>query len=504
MVKKEISTISLPVNLSYLAAIQSYIGEIANKASFSNKDKNLILLAVEEAVSNVVKHAFSPEEEATFEVICQLSSTELRVIIRDKGLPFDPSQVKAFSIKEALEEEKQVGLGFRLMKGSVDELTFHNKGFGGKEVHIVKFLHQQRIESILEESSLQAYSLPAAEKKKEKIPYHVQLLEPSQAIDVCRSAYRTYGYTYIYEHIYYPERIIEMTKTGDLISAVAVCDKTNEVMGHSALEFFGEKKELPELGMAFTKPAFRGQGCFNSIGEFLINYAKEIGITGMFAKAVTTHPFSQKGCLHHGLKECGMLIGLSPTKKFKKMEEKIGQRESLVLVYLSLQKSVQPIIYLPSHHKDIIEKIYKNIEAPYKMEKLIQSDIPQLSEEQSNIEINVNSSLLIANIRVKKYGKSIIDEVQLRLKELCFKKIEAINIYLDLCDPYTAVLTEKFEKMGFFFAGVLPTKSRQNLILQFLNNVPIDYSKIITITDFGTNLLSYVKTMDPNQHLQNY
>ena len=38
MKKKEISTISLPVNLSYLAAIQSYIGEIANKVAFSNKD----------------------------------------------------------------------------------------------------------------------------------------------------------------------------------------------------------------------------------------------------------------------------------------------------------------------------------------------------------------------------------------------------------------------------------------------------------------------------------
>ena len=185
MKNKEISTISLPVNLSYLAAIQSYVGEVADKAGFSYKDKNLILLAVEEAVSNVVKHAFSPEEEATFEVICQLSSTEFRVIIRDKGLPFDPSQVKAFSIKEALEEEKQVGLGFRLMKGCVDELTFHNKGFGGKEVHIVKYLHQQRIESMLEESSLQAYSQPAAKKKREKIPYRVQLLEPSQAIDVC-------------------------------------------------------------------------------------------------------------------------------------------------------------------------------------------------------------------------------------------------------------------------------------------------------------------------------
>lgn len=498
MVKKEISTISLPVNLSYLAAIQSYIGEIANKAGFSNKDKNLILLAVEEAVSNVVKHAFLPEEEATFEVICQLSSTELRVIIRDKGLPFDPSQVKAFSLKKALKEEKQVGLGFRLMKGSVDELTFHNKGFGGKEVHIVKFLHQQRIENILEESSLQAYSQPAAEKKKERITYHVQLLEPSQAIDVCRSAYRTYGYTYIYEHIYYPERIVEMTKTGELISAVAVCDETNEIMSHSALEFFGEKKELPELGMAFTKPKFRGQGCFNSIGDFLVKYAKEIGITGMFAKAVTTHPFSQKGCLRHGLKECGMLIGLSPTKKFKKMEEKAGQRESLILEYLPLKKSVQPIIYLPAHHKDIIEKIYKNIEVPYMLAKPEQRDIPQLCEEQSNIEINVNSSLLIANIRVKKYGKSIIDEVQLRLKELCFKKIEAINIYLDLCDPFTAIFTEKFEKMGFFFAGVLPTKSRQNLILQYLNNVPIDYSKIITITDFGKILISYVKSLDPN------
>jgi len=74
----------------------------------------------------------------------------------------------------------------------------------------------------------------------------------SRRIEISQCAYRTYGYTYIMENIYYPERLIEMSKSAELISAVAVSDKNDEVMGHCALECFGRKKDIPELGMAFT------------------------------------------------------------------------------------------------------------------------------------------------------------------------------------------------------------------------------------------------------------
>jgi len=154
---KKISTLHLPVDLAYLSAAQAFINELARLAKFSQKDITFSNVAVEEAITNVVKHAFMPDEQATFDVICELTPVEFKVIIKDKGLPFDPTQVKDFSAEKSLEGDEQVGLGFRLMKGSVDELSFHNMGYGGKEVHLVKYVDQKHVEKYFSKSEMQAF-----------------------------------------------------------------------------------------------------------------------------------------------------------------------------------------------------------------------------------------------------------------------------------------------------------------------------------------------------------
>jgi len=61
-------------------------------------------------------------------------------------------------------------------------------------------------------------------------------------------------------------------------------------------------------------------------------------------------------------------------------------------------------------------------------------------------------------------------------------------------------LTEELEKLGFFFAGVLPQASvGEALVLQYLNNVQLDYSKIQAYSDMAKRLLAYIKARDPNQ-----
>ncbi len=500
MKDKKISTLHLPVDLSYLPAAQAFINELARLAKFSQKDITFFNVAVEEAITNVVKHAFLPDEDAAFDVICELTPVEFKVIIRDKGLPFDPNQVEDFSAERSLDGDEQVGLGFRLMKGSVDQLSFHNMGYGGKEVHLVKFVDQKHVEKYFQKSEMEAFEQPTYKSKKErvKIPFHVLLLQQKQAIEISQCAYRTYGYTYIMENIYYPERLIEMTRTGELISAVAVCDENDEVMGHCALERFGRKSDVPELGMAFTKPKFRGQGCMNKLNELLVEQAKEKGIKGMFAKGVTTHPFSQKALLRSGFKDCAILIGLSPPKTFEGMEEQGAQRETLIVCYSKLiDQNLK--IYATPDHKDMIEKIYQNIGIDAEVLIPENSKMGSTGMVQSDVEVEVKDLLNFANIYINDCGENIKLEIEQRVKELCEKKIETINLYLDLCDENSVNYVTDIEDLGFFFAGIFPNDKKQYLVLQYLNNVPIDYKRIVLISDFAKELGAYIKKCDPNQ-----
>jgi hypothetical protein len=105
-----------------------------------------------------------------------------------------------------------------------------------------------------------------------------------------------------------------------------------------------------------------------------------------------------------------------------------------------------------------------------------------------------------ARIIVARCGHNIVDELKTKVKELCLKKIEILNLFLNLGDPLTCTYTEQFEKLGFFFAGILPggLADGDALILQYLNNVPIDYNVIQVKSAMASKLLAYVREHDPN------
>lgn len=91
--------------------------------------------------------------------------------------------------------------------------------------------------------------------------------------------------------------------------------------------------------------------------------------------------------------------------------------------------------------------------------------------------------------------------MQLRkiLRDFCIRQIPAINFFLNLKDPKTYWITKEIEQYGFFFAGILPeSRIGEALVLQYLNNVSIDYNKIMLVSDIAKELLTYIRDHDPN------
>ena len=52
--------------------------------------------------------------------------------------------------------------------------------------------------------------------------YSIRRMRPDEAIYVAQCVYRAYGYNYPNGDLYYPERIAQLNRTGELVSAVAV------------------------------------------------------------------------------------------------------------------------------------------------------------------------------------------------------------------------------------------------------------------------------------------
>jgi len=185
------------------------------------------------------------------------------------------------------------------------------------------------------------------------------LMTAADAVSMARCMYRSYGYSYGNDFVYYPEKIVELIKS-KLLHSCVVFNPEAELIGHLAMILDTPDAKVDETGMAVVDPRYRGHGIFNKTKLFLINYAKKHNISGIYSEAIAVHPYTQKGNISIGAHETGFLIGFTPsTMFFKKIESRQRtKRQTTVLFYLKLNDK-ERTVYTPFHHKAMIKKIYK-------------------------------------------------------------------------------------------------------------------------------------------------
>ncbi|MBP7652309.1 ATP-binding protein [Candidatus Dependentiae bacterium] len=498
--------LTVPNNIKYLEIIQSAINEMSKKIGFTGKSLYQIQLGVEEAVVNVIQHAFAEGEQSEFDIICEKIPLGIKITVKEKGIPFDPEKLPKYDPSSISSENNKSssGLGVYLMKEIMDEVSFHNLGLDGKETCIIKYLPKKNITEYFSESELQPKSPEPTKGPKiitEKIPYDVRLMKPEEAIEVSKGAYISHGYTFFDDHIYYPDKLVELNNSHQLISAVAIT-KDNIFMGHAAYYYPEIGAEIAELTFVFVNPEYRGQGCFTRLNDFLFNVEKKYKLKGIYAYSVANHPYTQKTMIKYGINDCGIELATSPaTWHFKGIDGDTSQRISVVLNYKYIGKPEQLTLYVPEKHKNIADKLYKNLGAEH-IFKNPDSSLLKFSQDKSVIDISLHSAEGSAEIFVKKYGSEILKEIKFILRDLCLKQVASITLFLSLDNPITYFVEPELEKLGFFFSGIMPyAVAGDSIILQYLNNVSFDYDKVVAYSDVAKEILNYIKSTDPNQNI---
>jgi hypothetical protein len=234
--------------------------------------------------------------------------------------------------------------------------------------------------------------------------------------------------------------------------------------------------------------------------EFALAEARRFQLQALFGRPVTNHTYSQKVAESLSFTPCGLLLGLGPAfMSFKKIHEDLTQRESMVLMYRSLVQTPPGKIFPPPRHRDFILQLYAGLGMSPEAAGPA-GDIPPPGSEPGSLTVTTYQSGGIALIKLKAIGPETPAELKRTLKNLCLSRFEVIHLELDLSRPAAASLVPHCEALGFFFAGILPgINGVQALILQYLNNVPLDYDKIQLHSPLAREILAYVKQVDPNR-----
>lgn len=125
-----------PGRYESLEKISKFIKECSINAGFDNFTVYTIETAVDEACSNIIEHAYGKENIGDIEISIAENPSNLTIIIKDSGKPFNPKLVPIPNLSTNLFERKGNGLGLYMMKQWMDEVQFEF----GEDVNILKLV----------------------------------------------------------------------------------------------------------------------------------------------------------------------------------------------------------------------------------------------------------------------------------------------------------------------------------------------------------------------------
>ena len=123
-----------------LAKIGEYVEGITAKTGLDEKQRYAVQLAVDEAASNIIEHAYRDVKDGKIDMTIEHSPQKLVIIVHDEGKPFDPSAVEKFDLELSLEEMTDRGAGLHLIENIMDEVEFDFNGEKGNTLKMVKIL----------------------------------------------------------------------------------------------------------------------------------------------------------------------------------------------------------------------------------------------------------------------------------------------------------------------------------------------------------------------------
>ena len=113
-----------PGRFESLEKISIFIKQAAKEAGLDEDATYSVELAVDEACSNIIEHAYGAEDLGEIDCTCEVEASAFRIIIRDTGEPFNPDAVPKVDTSLSLEERSPGGAGVFLMRKVMDEVSF--------------------------------------------------------------------------------------------------------------------------------------------------------------------------------------------------------------------------------------------------------------------------------------------------------------------------------------------------------------------------------------------
>ena len=105
-----------------LPVVRATVGQLAALVGWSESESRCIMMAVDEALANVIRHAYHGREDARIELHCRAGVDQLEIRIRDTGDAPDRSQICAREVGC----DRIGGLGTHIIRDVMDTVSYES------------------------------------------------------------------------------------------------------------------------------------------------------------------------------------------------------------------------------------------------------------------------------------------------------------------------------------------------------------------------------------------
>ena len=130
-------TLRIPARAEYITLCRLALTGLSHVRAIDDDTLAELKLALTEAVSNSVRHAYGPNGEGHVDVTYELAPDRLGIEVVDDGEGFDPDEPASFEGEELSEG----GLGIAIIRSIADDFEIQSSpGVRGSRLRFVKLL----------------------------------------------------------------------------------------------------------------------------------------------------------------------------------------------------------------------------------------------------------------------------------------------------------------------------------------------------------------------------
>ena len=119
--------ITVRASTEYLSQVRDFVGEHAAAYGFNKQEVADIRLAVDEAYTNIIKHAYQNNTDETVDIELGYNSEKFWVTLLDTGDTFDPLNYRKPDICQRIKEKKRGGVGVYLIRKLMDDVEYQTE-----------------------------------------------------------------------------------------------------------------------------------------------------------------------------------------------------------------------------------------------------------------------------------------------------------------------------------------------------------------------------------------